>query len=446
MKNNVKKRRKLNYQKIFSFISFIFVIICILWYGGRTIYFYKDSKKTITEEANTIARILKTQNHDNENFKQIKTNYYFYKKATNNYLLYSNILWRVLKINSDNSVVLVSDQTITSLAYGENISYQESPILKWLNSTPDDGSGILESKLNNKDTYLVKNTTCIDTIDDVEDVSCEKTNQDYYLGLLSIDDYINTGGSGSFINNERYTYLSTQNNEEQIWYINQEGRLDTTSGTDILGVKVVITLAPTLEIQSGIGTLEDPYTIEKENNLYGSYVKLDEDIWRIYDESDGVIKLLLNDYIKIDDEKLEYIYSNNNFYHNDTVYGSLAYYLNHTYLNSLSYKDLIIENKYANGYYGIDNQFDYKDALDTTIDTFVALPSIGDILWDDTLDGYFTSTGTSETSTLIYVGKKNGTVSIKSVTTEQNVIPCISIQKENLTLGSGSLDDPYRTE
>ncbi|MCI6265772.1 MAG: hypothetical protein MR598_02870 [Erysipelotrichaceae bacterium] len=62
----MKKKRKINVQKIFSFASFIFIIVCILWYGGRFIYFYQSSKKAITEEANTIARTLKTQNHDQE--------------------------------------------------------------------------------------------------------------------------------------------------------------------------------------------------------------------------------------------------------------------------------------------------------------------------------------------------------------------------------------------
>lgn len=443
----MKKKRKINMQKIFSFASFIFIIVCILWYGGRFIYFYQSSKKIITEEANTIARTLKTQNHDQETFKQYHTTYYFYKNATNNYLTYSNILWRVVKINEDNSVVLISDQVLSNLAYGEEeTNYSDSSIIKWFNSNSEEQRGILEKNLAKKEGYLVKNTTCLDTVDDMKNITCNDTTQDYYIGLLSVDDYINTGGQDSFINNGRYTYLSNQNKEHQIWYINEEGKLDTTSGTDIMGVKAVITLSPTLELQGGTGTQEDPYKIDTENHLFGSYVKLGEDIWRVYEEQENLVKLILNDYIKVNEEKLQYAYSKSGYYHNDTIYGSLAYYLNHTYLNQLSYKDLIVENKYSNGYYGVDSNYDYISSLEETINTKVALPSIGDIILNDTLDNYFTLTGNSKDSSLVYVEKEQGTISVKSVTTEQNVVPCISIKKDSLKVGSGVLNDPYRTE
>ena len=107
---------------------------------------------------------------------------------------------------------------------------------------------------------------------------------------------------------------------------------------------------------------------------------------------------------------------------------------------------MIVENKYSNGYYGADSNYDYLTSFEETIDTKVALPSIGDIILNDTLDNYFTLTGTSRDSSLVYVTKEKGTVSVKSVTTEQSVVPCISIQKDSLKVGSGSLNDPYRTE
>ena len=59
-----KKKRKINKQKVFSFISLIFIIICVLWYGGRLIYFYLDSKKTNEKEANIFAKILLKQNNE----------------------------------------------------------------------------------------------------------------------------------------------------------------------------------------------------------------------------------------------------------------------------------------------------------------------------------------------------------------------------------------------
>ena len=441
-----KKKRKINGQKIFSFVSFVVILVCIFWYGGRFIYYYLDSKKEEVVEENTIALQLKTENQDKETFRQVKKSYYFYEKVENNYVAYSNILWRIVKINEDNSVMLIADKVVGALSYGEEVTYQTSPVIRWLNADGSANSGILESIIPEKESYLVKNTTCIDDIADVSKLTCKEKNSDYYLGLLSIEDYVNTGGKNSFINNERYTYLANQNSEKQVWYINQEGKLDVSEGDEILGLKPVITLSPTLEFTSGTGTEVDPYRFESNQTTIGSYVKLGEDIWRIYEEKDGIVKLRLNDYLKVNNEVFQYAYSNDSYYHNDTKYGSLAYYLNRTYLNQLSYKDLIIENQYTNGYYGEESQYDYGDSYEKTIDTKVAVPSMGEIIWDDTLENYFTATGVSSSSSLVYVMKSFGLATRKNVTSEANIVPCISILRENLKVGTGTEADPYRTE
>ena len=464
MKKKIKRR--MNYQKIFCFISFMFILVCILWYGGRFIYFYQDSKKTMTNESNTFARIVKTQNQDNENFKNVNQEYYFYGKNTNNYVSYSNLVWRIVKINEDNTILLITDNVIGSLAYGNlEDKYEDSNIIHWLNHINDnDISGVIEKYLNEKEKYLVKTSTCIDKIDDIEKVTCEKKNKDFYLGLLSIQDYIHTGGNNGFIANERYSYMANKNKDNEIWYINEDGKLDVSNGETISGIKATITLSPNLELKSGTGTQDDPYKFEDSTSILGSYIKLGEDTWRVYEEQDNIIKLISQDTILTDektltnqkktsstsdinnDDKLEYSYASNSYYHNDTKKGSLAYYLNHTYYDSLSYKDLILENTYANGFYGSDSNYDYQNIMKNTIETKVALPSISDILLNDTLSGYFTDTGTSETSSFVYIRKEKGAVSSKNVTSEAYVVPCISIQRDNLKAGSGNIEDPYRTE
>jgi len=441
-----KKKRKINYQKIFNFVSFIFIMVCIFWYGGRFVYYYLDSKETDVVEANSISLQLITANKDKETFRQVDNSYYFYEKADNNYVSYSNILWRIIKINEDGSVSLIADSVVGALAYGEEAVYQNSPVIRWLNAGDSNYSGIFENILHKKENYLIKNTTCIDSISDVNNLTCNEKNSDYYLGLLSIEDYANTGGKNSFINNERYTYLANQNAENQVWYLTQEGTLDTTDGDDVFGIRPVITLSPTLIFTSGTGTSTDPYRFSDENAFIGSYVKLGEDIWRVYEEKDGIVKLRLNDYLKVDNEVLQYAYSNNTYYHNDTKNGSLAYYLNKTYLNSLSYKDLVVENLYTNGYYGEESGYDYTSILEKTIKTKVSVPSMGEIIWNETIENYFTSTGASSTSSLVYVMKGLGAVTRKNVNSESSVVPCISILRDVLKVGTGSLEDPYRTE
>ena len=64
MKKNKKAKRVINKQKIFSFISFIFLLICCLWYGGRAIYFYLDSRKTFENEDKLLAQTIIDKNYE----------------------------------------------------------------------------------------------------------------------------------------------------------------------------------------------------------------------------------------------------------------------------------------------------------------------------------------------------------------------------------------------
>ena len=61
------------------------------------------------------------------------------------------IVWRILKINNDNELVLVSDKPLTSLAFNPSSDdYLSSDINKWMNSSEVENTGILEGQLNNK--------------------------------------------------------------------------------------------------------------------------------------------------------------------------------------------------------------------------------------------------------------------------------------------------------
>ena len=437
-------RRVANFQKIFCFVSFVFILVCCLWYGGRFIYFYLESNKSTKTSVSSLSMDVLANNSKSDNFKKINDNYYFVGNVSNNYVRYSNILWRIFKIDKDNRIYLISDDIMTTIAYGEDVSYSDSYVSKWLNKDKNDNSGILESNINNVSNYLDKYKVCIDKIDDNSNVKCNKEYSDSYIGLLSILDYMNTGGSDSFINNGYDSYLSNSTSDNEVWYITNNGKIDKSDGTDIFGVKPVISLKNNIKFANGDGSLDNPYVIDNDKSLFGGYVNLGGDIWRIYDVDGDVVKLMLNDTLKVNDEKLSYIYSNDSYYHNDTVYGSLAYYLNHTYLNSLTYKDKIISNNYSNGYY--DSNYNYGDILKSTIDTKVSVISIGNVMLYNKNDSVWTNTGTVKNKSMVYVIADDGSLSSKSVSSKGYVIPCISINKDILTKGNGTKNSPYEME
>ena len=447
MRKKVKKR-KISFQKIFSFISFIFILTCCLWYGGRFVYFYLDSKKANTTETASFAHTLKIENHNDKTFRKDKDVYYFYQDATDYYLMYSNILFRIVKINTDESITLISDESLTKLAYGvDGTNYQDSGIIKWLNQGVDSTyGGVLEKQIHNISNYLVKTSVCTDSVDDVEKITCDKINHDYYFGLLSVEDYLKTGGKKSFIHKDSPTYLANGYQKDKIWYIDEEGNLNQSFGDDLLSIRPVITLSPTLKIKSGNGTENEPYRLEEENSYFGGYVKLGNDLWRVFDEGNNQLKLMLTDYVKdTSGNHYQSIYSKQSYRHNDTINGSLAYYLNHTYYNSLSYKDSILNGNYYNGYYGEDTSYGLKELYVGEIDTHVAVPSIGDVIFDSNLSGFFTSTGIYKNSPSVYVIKSNE-VTTKKVSSEALVVPCITIKKDILKKGTGTKSDPYSVE
>ena len=141
----------------------------------------------------------------------------------------------------------------------------------------------------------------------------------------------------------------------------------------------------------------------------------------------------------------------NSFLHNggrknDTKNKTLAYYLNNTYLNKLSYKDSIKETKFANGLYSNTTNFDYTKVLKETIDTKMSLLSLGDPILNNKLTNYFMSTGIDKNSNNMYVFQNDFKLYTKSSSTSLKIVPVISIDKDKLTKGTGTIDSPLEVE
>lgn len=440
-----RSKRKISVQKIFNLVSLMFLLACVIFYGGRFIKLYIENNKV--EETNSMAKNIKESNKDNKNFKIVNGEYYFSGTNINNYVSYSNLLWRIIKINNDNTITMISDSSITSLAKGENKEYNSSYISKWLNKKDNEEyTGMLENNLNNMSKYLTFTKTCKDIIEDTKSISCKDLTEDTYITIPSLNDYVNTGGNDSFMNNGEYFYLINNNKENKSWYIDNEGKLGKSNGADIIGVKPVITIKATIETTGGDGTKDNPYTFEGENSLFGSYVKLGNDIWRIYEINDKEVKLSLNNYLIINNDEQKYNYSSNGYQYNDTKNKTLAYYLNNTYLNKLSYKDLIKETKFANGLYSNTTNFDYTKVLKETIDTKMSLLSLGDPILNNKLTNYFMSTGIDKNSNNMYVFQNDFKLYTKSSSTSLKIVPVISIDKDKLTKGTGTIDSPLEVE
>ena len=105
--------KRLNFQSIFCFVSFLFLLSCCIFYGTRFVKLYLANEEEKKIEKNSLVKVIKESNENNNNFKEINDNLYFINNADNNYLKYSNIMWRIIKINEDNSITAISNNSLT---------------------------------------------------------------------------------------------------------------------------------------------------------------------------------------------------------------------------------------------------------------------------------------------------------------------------------------------
>lgn len=416
--------RKLKKQNFLIALSLIFLITSFGVYLGRFIYFYIDANKEDT--TTTLYSAIKNNNLNNENFVSYPDSYYFKNNADNNYFSYSNIIFRIVKLES-NKIVLISNNTISSLAFGEVKNFEDSYLNSWLNEN-------LKNNLTND--YLKNYKICL-TKTNKANAKCKEEGKTA-LSVLTLEDYVNTGASKSYINTNESFYLSNMTKNNNVWYVTDNNTLDKTDGTEIIGIKPVIVIDGKQTKFSGSGTESDPYKLE-ENNYFNKYVKLDNDLWQINKVNEDTLSLIKTENIKVNNKKIEYNYSDSGFEYN----GILSKYLNTNYYNSLSYKNIILETEFNNAYYGDDNDYNYKDA--TPLTTKIGLYSIGDINTNK-ITNSFTMTGVNSEGDLVYAFDEDGNIYAEDVTTQMNITPCITIKTEILKKGTGTKEDPYVVE
>lgn len=439
MEKERSKKRKISFHKVFNLFSALFLLVCISVYGYRftTLYLENSKAKNIKQIGDTI----KENNASNKNFKNIKGDYYFVGSEVNNYVKYSNMLWRVIKVDKRGNVVIALDSSITSLAKGSS-EFTSSSIYSWLNKDDEDEfSGIFESVLNDVPQYLTYTKACVDDESDIKKITCGKFTSDTFVTIPTLLDYVNTGGSSSFLNTGSYYYLLNNGKDGSSWVVDDAGKVGNSKGDDLLGIKPVITIKRLSIIKNGDGSKAAPYEFEDGvSSFVGNYVKLGDDIWQVYAEDDNNVKLVLKSYLKVNGREVENKYSRSGYKFDVSEYGSLAYYLNNRYLNSLKYNGILEEFEFGNGVY---NNYDYKEVLKSKVKAKVGLISIGDLMFNYDIADYFLSTGTPDN--LVYFYQGDGNFDTRSSNNMFNIIPTISIKK-SLILEHGTADSPYEVK
>ena len=221
---------------------------------------------------------------------------YYKDNPANSYVLFNNILHKILGINADGSIRLMAVENVTKMIPGTTSqSYSNSYVRNWLND-------YYYSNLQDND-YITKQEWCIDNQASAAAASTCTTTIEDYVGLITIMEMMNHDSiAGNYYN---YTYLTmTQSNVG--YFYNVDTTATSTSAQNSFNTRPVINVLSSSVILSGTGSIDNPYVLlndpnttytnVKLKNIYhtiGQYITYNEHTYRIMEIGAGYVKLVM---------------------------------------------------------------------------------------------------------------------------------------------------------
>jgi len=219
--------------------------------------------------------------------------YYFRGNVTNNYVKFSDDIWRIVRINGDGTIRLVLDKALNELSSfnskSENIDdFDNLDIINKLNS-------YYESNLKKNDSYIANTKFCKEIegvssgnnttynaymrliTNNIPSFNCLGETYRSKIGLMTADEVMFAGGNFKDDNKEYYLY-STE--IEDSWWVSnlakvkdgvlypfsvtKDGKIsDSNSRVSYKNVRPVINIIKKTTVK-GNGTLENPYVINEQ--------------------------------------------------------------------------------------------------------------------------------------------------------------------------------------
>lgn len=448
-------RRRLKITPVLVTLNVLVLLLIVAFYGTRMIKYYLKENGKSNDKDNTVLlvdTVLKKQSYVDLTkgliFDEEKNEYRYLGEVDDNYLEYSGIVYRIIGIDKDKNIKVISDKSVTMMYSGLEKGYDKSYINKWLNYDKDvPGSGVYENNIKESVNYLSSTYYCEDIIDDIKNITCDKNSTNYKISLLSLYDYYKAGGKSSFLNNGETFYLGTLNKDNHNYYITSDGEVSINEiSTRTYAVRPVITISSNSVLLSGKGTKDDPYKILEinpstlEEATINTYVSFSNQVFKVIDNSTDATKVALNGVIKENDtDVVKSFGGKNNKYSNSK--NTVGYYLNNTYLKTLDSKNIIKSDWYI-GALSLDN-LDYTNEKNTKINLSVGMLSLGDMFVGD-INNVFTLSRGIESDQIINVINEDGNFYGDFITSKYNVRPSLYLNNElKITGGNGTFDAPY---
>lgn len=446
-----KIRRRLKITSVLIALNILVLFVIVIFYLTRLIIYYNKEHNTEVESNLIVDSIIEKRSYtdlDNGLIYDDNTKTYTFKgKVDNNYLEYSGVLFRILSVNENNEVKAVAENILTILYGNLKNGFEKSNINTWLNKSTINHSGIFENNLFDSDKLLINTTMCVDKINDLTKITCNKKNNQNKIGILSLNDYYVSGGKESFLNINDTYFLNTLNSEGANYYVTSTGdiALDNTN-KKALGIRAVITISGSSEIISGDGSKEKPYNIEthdvkKISDAYvGNYVEYSNLTFKIIDRDNDKVKIAQSEVVKENDKVIFKKFGSDNTYslNKDNV----GYYLNNTYYKTLKNNKYIVKNNWPTGQLNSET-LNYVDTYKTSLSANVGMLSLGDMYIDEVENIFLLSKGIGDAKMIDVISPEKNLFS-DLVTSTYNLRPCLYLNSNlDIISGDGSEKSPF---
>lgn len=219
------------------------------------------------------------------------TDYYYFKgEVTNNYVGFDGQLYRIVKINEDNSITVIKvEKTSKTYTWDNRFNIEENAnygindfelsrikdTLKELSTNSEILSDTTKSKLVARNLCIGKRK--LTDTDKTNKTECSVMSADkYYVGLLTVSDYLEASLDENCTNTDskscmNYNFLATigtsltltgvADNTVDIYYFNKRG-VKTRDAFENQSLNVVTFISNKAIYDSGNGTESNPYLVK----------------------------------------------------------------------------------------------------------------------------------------------------------------------------------------
>ncbi len=283
-------------------------------------YTISDSLANKTE----VTRKVSVEESLASTVKSNTENGYYVGNVDNNYIYFNNMLFRIVRVNDDNSVLIVSNDALANVDYTNDGRFTDSALDKWLN---DYFYNLLEPGYQD----LIKSSSwCDDVIssDNITTTECSRQTDKRKVGILSLQDYnLSYDGVSSYLDKSNFSWYANLAEDNKAWAITSTDSYPNTiyssESTNLLNVVPALNLKASTTILEGDGTYTNPYVVVKRDTArrsselnkrqVGEYVSYSGYLFRISNIlDDGTTEVIMDSVLKSNNQQVDIGYTNGN--------------------------------------------------------------------------------------------------------------------------------------